>query len=79
MVVTELVTNVVEHAGTECQVTVSVGGEGLRIEVRDFVALKLACLLEIEVELKRDRTPAEWAELRQKVRVDLKRELDKPK
>ena len=36
VVVTELVTNVVEHAGTECQVTVSVGGEGLRIEVRDF-------------------------------------------
>ena len=35
-VVTELVTNVVEHAGTECQLTVSIGGEGLRIEVRDF-------------------------------------------
>lgn len=36
VVVTELVTNVVEHAGTACQLTVSVGGEGLRIEVRDF-------------------------------------------
>jgi two-component sensor histidine kinase len=36
VVVTELVTNVVEHAGTECQLTVSIGGEGLRIEVRDF-------------------------------------------
>jgi hypothetical protein len=36
VVVTELVTNVVEHAGTQCQLTVSVGGEGLRIEVRDF-------------------------------------------
>jgi two-component sensor histidine kinase len=36
VVVTELVTNVVEHAGTECQLTVSIGDEGLRIEVRDF-------------------------------------------
>jgi anti-sigma regulatory factor (Ser/Thr protein kinase) len=36
LVVTELITNVVEHAGTECRLTVSVDGGGLRIEVRDF-------------------------------------------
>jgi serine/threonine-protein kinase RsbW len=36
VVVTELVTNVVEHAGTQCELTASVSGEELRIEVRDF-------------------------------------------
>jgi anti-sigma regulatory factor (Ser/Thr protein kinase) len=36
VVVTELVTNVVEHAGTECRLAISIGKESLRIEVRDF-------------------------------------------
>lgn len=47
-----------------------------RIEVRDFVAIQLVSLLEIRVEVKPDRTPAEWAALRDKVREALKRELD---
>ena len=36
VVVTELVTNVVEHAGTECRLAISIGDQNLRIEVRDF-------------------------------------------
>ena len=36
VVVTELVTNVVEHSGTECQLALSIGDQNLRIEVRDF-------------------------------------------
>jgi hypothetical protein len=50
-----------------------------RIEVRDFVALELASLLEIEVELKLDRTSEEWAKVREKVREALKQEFDKKK
>jgi hypothetical protein len=47
--------------------------------VRDFAALKLANLLGIDVEEKRNRTAAEWALVRDQVREDLKRELDKKK
>jgi anti-sigma regulatory factor (Ser/Thr protein kinase) len=36
LVATELVANVVDHASTPCTLTVSVHGEGLLIEVRDF-------------------------------------------
>jgi two-component sensor histidine kinase len=36
VVATELVTNVLQHAGTECELTVKVESEGLRVEVRDF-------------------------------------------
>jgi anti-sigma regulatory factor (Ser/Thr protein kinase) len=36
LVATELVSNVVDHAGTRCEVTFRADGEGLRIEVRDF-------------------------------------------
>jgi hypothetical protein len=45
--------------------------------VRDFVALELAWLLGIEVELKLDRTPAEWTKIRDTVREAMKRELDR--
>jgi hypothetical protein len=31
-----LVSNVVDHAGTRCELTVGVDGEGVRIEVRDY-------------------------------------------
>jgi hypothetical protein len=48
-----------------------------RLEVRDFVAMELAALLGIEVELKPDRTSAEWAEVRAKVRASAKRALGK--
>jgi hypothetical protein len=48
-----------------------------RIAVRDFVADTLAGLLGVEVELKLDRTEAEWAAVRGKVRDALKRELGK--
>jgi anti-sigma regulatory factor (Ser/Thr protein kinase) len=36
LIATELVANVVDHAGTRCEMTVRVQGEGLCIEVRDF-------------------------------------------
>ena len=36
LVASELVANVVDHAGTPCTLDVSVTGEGLLIEVRDF-------------------------------------------
>jgi anti-sigma regulatory factor (Ser/Thr protein kinase) len=36
LIVSELVSNVVDHAGTSCEVTVHRDGDGLRIAVRDF-------------------------------------------
>jgi anti-sigma regulatory factor (Ser/Thr protein kinase) len=36
LIVSELVSNVVDHAGTPCHLTVRMDGEGLRIEVRDL-------------------------------------------
>ena len=36
LVASELVANVVDHAGTPCTLTVSVDGEGLLVAVRDF-------------------------------------------
>ena len=36
LVATELVANVVDHAGTPCRLDVSVTDDGLLIEVRDF-------------------------------------------
>jgi anti-sigma regulatory factor (Ser/Thr protein kinase) len=36
MVASELVANVVDHAGTPCTLTVSVDDDGLLIDVRDF-------------------------------------------
>ena len=36
LVATELVANVVDHAGTRCTLTVAVTGVGVFIEVRDF-------------------------------------------
>lgn len=46
-----------------------------RIEVRDFVALHIANMLKIPIELKLDRTPDEWADIRSRVQETLKREL----
>jgi hypothetical protein len=48
-----------------------------RLEVRDLVAIELAWLLEIELERKPDRTPEEWAKVREKVRATLKQKLEK--
>jgi hypothetical protein len=48
-----------------------------RMEVRDFVAMELASLLGIEVELNPERSPQEWAKLRREVRERLKRERGK--
>jgi hypothetical protein len=48
-----------------------------RLEVRDFVALQIARLVGIEVELNLDRTPNEWAKIRSQVKDALKRELSK--
>ncbi len=45
-----------------------------RIEVRAFVALELASLLDIPADLKPDRTAEEWAKMHWQVREALKRE-----
>jgi hypothetical protein len=50
-----------------------------KLDVRDFVAMELADLLGIEVELNPERTAAEWAELRGKVRGSVEQALGKPK
>jgi hypothetical protein len=50
-----------------------------KLDVRDFVAMELAILLGIEVELNPERTPAEWAEIRGKVREAVVQALGKPK
>jgi hypothetical protein len=50
-----------------------------KIEVRDFVALQIARLLGIEIELKLDRTPEEWAKIRRQAQEGLERELGKTK
>jgi hypothetical protein len=50
-----------------------------KIEVRNFVALEIGNLLGIEVELNLERTPEEWAKIRQQVQDALKRELGKTK
>jgi anti-sigma regulatory factor (Ser/Thr protein kinase) len=36
LIATELVANVVDHAGTDCTLTLSLDGDELRMEVRDF-------------------------------------------
>jgi hypothetical protein len=46
-----------------------------RVEVRDFAAEALSSLLGIELELKLDRTPTEWAKVRADVQTALNREL----
>ncbi len=50
-----------------------------KIEVRDFVACQMAWMLDIQVDLKLDRTPLEWAKIRSQVRDALKRELSEKK
>jgi hypothetical protein len=45
-----------------------------KLAVRDFVALEIAKLIEIEIELDLERTPEQWAKVRQQVREALKRE-----
>jgi hypothetical protein len=49
-----------------------------KITVQDFVAIEIGRFVGIKVETKLDRTPAEWAKIREQVREALKRELDKP-
>jgi hypothetical protein len=48
-----------------------------KLEVRDFAAMQLASLVGIEVELNLERTPKQWAEIRQRVREAVDRELGK--
>ena len=50
-----------------------------RIEVRDFVALRLADLLDIEVDPDKQQTADDWAKLRAQVREALQREATKSK
>jgi hypothetical protein len=50
-----------------------------RIGVRDFVALELASLLDIKVELKLERTPEEWTKLRKQVRDAAEKQLRQEK
>jgi hypothetical protein len=55
----------------------SAGSEYRKLEVRDFVALKLASVLGVKVEENRERPPEEWAKVRSQVQEALKRERDK--
>jgi hypothetical protein len=48
------------------------------LTVRDFAALELARMLDVEIEYKQVRTPEEWAKVRDRVREALKREQRKP-
>jgi hypothetical protein len=50
-----------------------------KIEVRDFVALQIAYMLRMEIELNLERTPEEWAKIRSQVQEAMKLELDKSK
>jgi hypothetical protein len=50
-----------------------------RITAGDAVAVGLGRMMGVEVPTKLDRTAAEWAEVREKVRKAVKTELDKPK
>ncbi len=50
-----------------------------RLAVRDFVAMELAQLLEIEVERNPDPTLAEWAGIRRKIREAVEQALAKPR
>ncbi len=50
-----------------------------KIEVRNFVALKMAYLLGIEVKLDFERKPAQWAKIRNHVREAAEREFGKEK
>jgi hypothetical protein len=50
-----------------------------KIEVRDFVALQIAYMLRIEVELNLERTPEQWAKIRSQVQETMKQEMDKAK
>ena len=58
------------------------GGAGesyQRLEVRNLAAIELARLMGIGVADKPDRTPAEWARLRDLVRDEVKREHGRAK
>jgi hypothetical protein len=48
------------------------------LTVRDFAALEIARMLDVEIEYKQDRTPEEWTKVRDRVREALKREQSKP-
>jgi hypothetical protein len=48
-----------------------------KLEVRDFVALEIARLVGMDVEVNLDRTADEWTRIRNQVEVNLKRELSK--
>jgi hypothetical protein len=50
-----------------------------RIAVGDAVAVDLGWMIGVKVPLKLDRTGAEWAEVRERVRKAVKAELDKMK
>jgi hypothetical protein len=50
-----------------------------KIAVRDFVALEIAHMLGIDIELNLERTPEEWAKIRSRIQKVLKRELGKTK
>ena len=55
LVATELVANVVDHAGTHCELTVSLDGEGLRIDVRDFYRCPPPQARPVDLEALRGR------------------------
>jgi hypothetical protein len=50
-----------------------------KLEVRNFVAMELAVLLGVEVELKPRRAASEWTTIRGQIRESVKQALDKSK
>jgi hypothetical protein len=50
-----------------------------KIEVRDFAALQIGYTLGMDIPLRLDWTPADWAILRNDVKTALRRELEKTK
>jgi hypothetical protein len=47
-----------------------------KIEVRDAVALDMASLLRIDIDTDLNRSPEEWAKIRDRVKQAMKREMD---
>jgi hypothetical protein len=57
----------------------SAGSDYQKLAVRDFVAMELLSLFRIDVELNLERTPDEWAKIRDAARQTVEKELAKSK
>jgi anti-sigma regulatory factor (Ser/Thr protein kinase) len=55
LVATELVANVVDHAGTRCVITISLDGQRLEIEVEDFYPCSIPTSPRLDLNSSRGR------------------------